>query len=139
MSNNVGKIEQIQGAIADVVERVVDIETIETLPKEKLTGALPLVSVVYAGLSQAPAAMKTTGLVFNFNVDLYLPAKNLVAGYPKLLGLIPDLLDEFRKDPGLGNRCWYQIIESGDPFITDAVSRPHIGHAFRVVVRLEGV
>lgn len=133
------KIEQVQQAIADVVARVVDVQTIELLPKEKLVGALPLVSVVYAGLTQAPAAMKTTGLVCNFDVDLYLPAKNLEAGYPKLLGLIPQILDEFRKDPGLGYNCWYQIVESGDPFITDAVAVPHIGHTFRITVRLEGV
>ena len=132
-------LQSIRNAIVDVLGTVVEIKTVVKTPKQKLVGPLPLVVVLYAGFSQSPAAVKTTQTVYSFDVDLYLPAKNMDQAYEDLLELVPRVLEAFRKNPGLSQTCYYSIVESGTPFFNDAVEQPHVGHSFRIEVRkIEG-
>jgi len=116
----------------DVLRTVIEIKTVVAAPKQKLAGPLPLVMILYAGFNQSPAAAKTTQTIYNFDIDLYLPAKNMDQAYEDLLELVPRILRAFRRNPGLNRTCYYSIVVSGAPFFNDSVEQPHIAHSFRV-------
>lgn len=135
-------IAAIEAQIVATVATVTDIQATYNYPVADLGRKLPALVIIYDGFEQTPGPDKATELAWRWEFTLFLPAegKSLAQNWAGLKALVPQVLQAFRRNPGLGGTCWSSLIEAGQPIIHAAqpgAPTQFIGHTFRLVVRKE--
>jgi hypothetical protein len=131
------RIELISDEIISIVSSVTTLEATYDYPVVKLGRQLPALIILYDGFNQSKEAVNQTGTSWNYTMLLYLAAegRNLETSWNSLVDLVPQILDEFRANPGLNDTCWGSVVTSGKPLLTEVDNTRLLVHDFNLVAQ----
>jgi len=135
-------ITDIEAQIVAKMGEITGIKKSYDYPVLDIGRKVPCLIILYDGFSQEPEAALTTSVTWRWKLTLcYALESALKNRWADLKDLVPEILDKFRANPGLGGTCWYAELKAGEAVIhvpADPSEGPRwFGHEFTVEVTTE--
>ncbi len=111
-------IKDLEAQIAARMREITGIKQTYDYPVLDIGRKLPCLIILYDGFGQEPGAAKTSQVIWRWKLTLCYALETPLSGrWADLKALVPEILDKFRANPGLGGTCWYAVLKAGEAVI----------------------